>query len=156
MTLERQDSPGRVAVDALAELLQFIAAIPKALLQTPQGAGIAAIMIGATMKRLGIGVLTKEWRFKQQYVDHESLIKLKQEEGSENAACLLLSASKRQQVCEQFVIQDALVIDIFPFEIIGVINEDFGKMSVPDMLMTGGFMALTGDFWKGIGEIVPG
>jgi len=165
MTLEREDSPGRIAVDALAELLQFIAAIPKALLQTPQGAGIAAIMIGATMKRLGIGVLVQEYRIKARFNNEgekwlfdtnpksPGLVVL---HGSPDAACKAMQEGTRNQTCELFTLADPLVIDIFPFEIIGLIKDDFGKMSVPDMLMTGGFMALTGDFWKGVGEIVPG
>lgn len=158
-----QVSSARVAVDALGELLQFIAAIPKALLQTPQGAGIAAIMIGATMKRLGIGVLVKEFNVKEQFKGEAWLFSDNPKKpglvvfhGSEDAACKFMDEVTRNRVCEFKVKSDPLVIDIFPFEIIGLISEDFGKMSVPDMLMTGGFMALTGDFWKGVGEIVPG
>jgi len=165
MTLERQDSSGRVAVDAFAELVKLITDIPKALLQTPQGAGTAAIMIGALMKQLRIGVLVREYRIKDRFNNegeewlfgtNPKLPGLVVKHGSQDAACKAMTEGVRNQICELFVIADPLVIDVFPFEIIGVIKEDFGKMSVPDMLMTGGFMALTGDFWKGIGEIVPG
>lgn len=152
----KESSQTAAFIAGLQQLVKLITDIPKALLQTPQGAGAAAILIGATMKQLGIGVLKKEWRFKASLRNTPSGIKLIQEAGSEDAACLRISEGRRNQTCEEFVVSDPLVIDVFPFEIIGVIKEDFGKMSVPDMLMTGGFMALTGDFWKGIGEIVPG
>jgi len=160
---QQQKSPGEIGVEALGKLLEFIAAIPKALLQTPQGAGIAAIMIGATMKRLGIGVLVKEYNVKERFKGEKWLFDTNPKNpglvvfhGSEDAACKFMDDATRTRVCEFKVKSDPLVIDIFPFEIIGLIKEDFGKMSVPDMLMTGGFMALTGDFWKGVGEIVPG
>jgi len=153
---ERPQDKSAAFIAGLEQLVKLITDIPKAMLQTPQGAGIAAVLIGATMKQLGIGVLRKDWFFKKALAGQKPLVELLQEHGSESEACLSLSEGERNQICEMRVVQDPLVIDVFPFEIIGLIPEDFGKMSVPDMLMTGGFFALTGDFWKGVGEIVPG
>jgi len=154
-----------VLIAGMQEVAALIKAIPEGLLKTPQGAGIAAIMIGALMKKLGIGILKKEFRIVKRFQsksekwlwdENPESPGLVIEKGSEDAACRFMSESNRNNVCESFIVEDPLVIDVFPFEIIGVIREDFGKMAVPDMLMTGGFMALTGDFWKGVGEIIPG
>ena len=163
--MSEKTETAKVAVEAFAELVKLITDIPKALMQTPQGAGVAAIMAGAIMKQLGFGVLKEEYRIKPKLnIPGEEWLfgtdpkkpGLVVKAGSQDAACRAMSPGLRNDTCEKFIVSDALVIDVFPFEIIGVIREDFGKMSVPDMLMTGGFMALTGDFWKGIGEIVPG
>lgn len=180
-----QSNAADVFIAGLAELVKLITDIPKAMLQTPEGAGTAAILIGATMKQLGIGVLKKEYFIKDgfrspdmKWLWDESLIEkspipplpgqprsplegqprglVPRAGGDENLACKAMQEGTRNQTCELKVIADPLVIDVFPFEIIGLIKEDFGKMAVPDMLMTGGFMALTGRFWQGVGEIVPG
>jgi len=163
---ERPQDNAAAFIAGLEQLVKLITDIPKAMLQTPQGAGTAAMLIGATMKQLGIGVLKKEYFIKDRFNNEGEkwlfstnpknpglVVKF----GSQDAACRLgMGEGVRNATCELKVVADPLVIDIFPFEIIGVIKEDFGKMSIADMLMTGGFMALTGDFWKGIGEIVPG
>ena len=162
---ERPADKSAAFIAGLQELVKLITEIPKAMLQTPQGAGTAAILIGATMKQLGIGVLKKEYSIKDRFNNEGEkwLFSTNPEDpglvvkhGSQDAACRAMTEGVRNQTCDLKVVSDPLVIDVFPFEIIGVIREDFGKMSVPDMLMTGGFMALTGDFWQGIGEIVPG
>ena len=168
MTLLSREKPqdrSAAFIAGLEQLIKLITDIPKAMLQTPQGAGTAAILIGATMKQLGIGVLQEEYRIKDRFNNegekwlfdtNPNSPGLVVKHGSQNAACRAMTEGVRNNTCEKFIVSDPLVIDVFPFEIIGVIREDFGKMSVPDMLMTGGFMALSGDFWKGIGEIVPG
>lgn len=162
---EREGDKSAAFIAGLVQLVKLITDIPKAMLQTPQGAGTAAILIGATMKQLGIGVLVKEYFIKDRFNNprekwlfdtNPNSPGLVVKHGSVDAACKAMQEGTRNSTCELKIVSDPLVIDVFPFEIIGVIPEDFGKMSVPDMLMTGGFMALTGDFWKGLGEIVPG
>ena len=147
--------------EALKAVVTAIAAIPIALLSTPQGAALAAILIGTSMKAVGLGAPTLQ--LKAEFRGENFLRDVFAPKGlSEDEFCTQFPTSAAGAAyCEYG--KSSLAIDTFPFDFkvagIEVIKKEFGEISVPDMLISGGWMALTAEFWKGviagIGEIVP-
>ena len=153
MSEDVNDNKSESLIQAFEILTKFIGTIPQSLLSTPQGAGLFSILVGIFMKQHGIGERRVELRFISSASQKQKDIWIS-EYGSEENACKV-NIGKSPSICEEIEISPAMSIDVFPFEIPKIVGSEFGNMKVSDIVITGGFMSLTSEFWKGIGEIVP-
>ena len=174
MQLSEDDKPNPDRMKAMENIVSLVTALPTALLSTAQGAGVASILIGFTLKNNGIGeevapttILKNTGRFAGNTSPEQRALWIKTF-GSEEEACNFSPQFPRRDKigasirCETKEVEVAgsgkpkISIDAFPFKIDALnITEEFGVLTVGDILMLGGFFALSSEFFKGVGEIVP-
>ena len=141
--------------------LEALGSIPAYLLSTKEGVGMISILIGTTMKRAGFGKgklvikekfrgLGEKWLWETN--SELGLGLVVKYGGDEEKACMSMDEGTRNETCE---LSAPLTVDAFPFEIPHVIAAEFGRIPIPDLMIAAGFMAMSAEFFKGIGEFVP-
>ena len=140
--------------------LEALGSIPAYLLSTKEGVGMISILIGTTMKSVGFGkgklVIKEKFRGSGDKWLWETnpelglglVVKFG---GDEEKACMDMDEGTRNITCE---LSAPLTVDAFPFEIPHLIGPEFGRMLIPDLMIIGGFFAMSAEFFKGIGEII--
>lgn len=153
----------------LVAFVEQLGKIPAVLLSTKEGVGLVSMMTGAVLKSIGAGEslqLRPEFRGSENWLEEVYYPAIKKDgiqgPNEEQEFCKRHPASASgAPFCD---VHNSLTVDVFPFNLkiagINIMHPDFGKASVPDLMISGGFMAMSADFiagaLKGIGEIVPG
>jgi len=163
------ETEGTTRQKILLAFTEAVGKVPAYLVSTKEGVGLVSILVGASMKAVGLGdklQLKAEFRSAEnwlQTVYYPAIAKDNLQGPDEEAAFCRRhpSSSAGAAFCE---VVNTLTVDAFPFNLkiagVDIIPSDFGKMPVADLLIGGGFMCLSADFMggflKGLGEVVPG
>ena len=147
----------------LVAFLEQLGKIPAILLSTKEGVGLTSIMIGTMLKAAGVGQpylqIKPEFKGSQEWVNDVFGPTGLDEKGF---CAKYPKSAAGADYCE--LNDGGLVVDAFPFELtiagVKVIPAEFGRVPVPDLLIGGGFLTMSAEFWKGViegvGAIVPG
>jgi len=152
--------------DKLLGIAELVASIPKALLSTAPGVGVASILLGTGLKELGLTTGIDLWPF-----DRGSPI-AKLVEGISGQGAF--SSNTLFNLWANTPAGRAYLIEFFPDKVPGELSEEekeqarmtgqtnieegkgnFGFIPVADALIWGGFIALTAEGLKGLGEVIP-
>jgi len=162
--------------DRLLEIADLVTKIPTALLSTKEGVGVAAILLGTGLKEVGLTTGIDLWPFDAPKIEvtAEGVSKVVENPLSKLIATIgafnIFTASTGT-----FVLWlgtpggRALIKSVFPDkepdeklspEEVETLKEtgrdsNFGFIPVADALIFGGFIALTAEGLKGLGEVIP-
>jgi len=170
----RGDSKEEKMKDRLLEIADLVTRIPAALLTTKEGVGVAAILLGTGLKELGLTTGIDLWPFDRSstVVTAEGIEKVIENPISKliasvagfgvfssTAVFLQWLTTPGGKALLQRVFPDRPVEEISPEEkeTIRLQGQEgnFGFIPVADALIWGGFLALTAEAIKGIGEVIP-
>lgn len=160
--------------DVLAELISLAKSIPVALLATKEGVGVASILLGTGLKEVGLKTGIDLWPFDKEgggplskitdaisgrglttpfgegpFGSDVSLLKIWAETPQGQAILDTLFPNRHKEDAEPINETDLALAA----ETAGKAN--FGFIPVADALIFGGFIALTAEGLKGLGELVP-
>jgi len=155
--------------DRLLEIADLVTRIPAALLTTKEGVGVAAILLGTGLKEVGLTTGIDLWPFDGEGATNPlskvtdlisgkglvgpfedvSLLKIWAETPQGKAILDRLFPDRNEEGAEPISETD-----------LRAANEtartgNFGFIPVADALIFGGFIALTAEGLKGLGEVIP-
>ena len=159
---------------AILDIGDLATSIPSALLGTKEGVGVASILLGTGLKELGLTTGIDLWPFDRTttVVTAEGVSKVVENPLSKlissiaafgvfssTATFLLWLSTPGGKALLQRAFPDKAPEDITPEEKedLRMKNQDsnFGFIPVADALIFGGFIALTAEGLKGLGEVIP-